>query len=103
MVALSLVNGELAFLQVEEVALQIFSTPVWASRSHFLSTFAVKRLLFSNSQVKHNALVVMQGKGNIRKPRYDPGPHQLMRSPLDHRVWLRSDSSSRRAAMDDDM
>ena len=29
---------------------------------------AVKRLPFSNSQVKRNALVVMKSKGDIRKP-----------------------------------
>ena len=33
---------------------------------------AVKRLPFSNSQVKRNTLVVMKSKGEIRKPRYDP-------------------------------
>ena len=37
---------------------------------------AVKRLPFSNSQVKRNTLVVMKSKGEIRKPRYDPISNQ---------------------------
>ena len=41
-----------------------------------LKKSAVKRLPFSNSPVKHNALVVMKGKGEIRKPRCDLLSHQ---------------------------
>ena len=64
---------------------------------------AKQRSPFSDIQVKRNASIVQQVKGTIRKPRYDPGSHQTKRSPLDQRVRLRSDSSSRRAVMDDDM
>ena len=61
------------------------------------------RLPFSDTPVKLNVSLVLQVKGTIRKPRYEPGPHQMKRSPLDQRVRLRSDSSSRHAVMDDDM
>ena len=64
---------------------------------------AKQRLPFSDTPVKRNASLVPQVKGTIRKPRYEPGPHQMKWSPLDQRVRLRSDSSSRRAATDDDM
>ena len=65
---------------------------------------AAKQLLpFRDTLVKRNASLAPQVKGTIRKPRYEPRQHQLKRSPLDQRVRLRSDSSSRRAAMGDDM
>ena len=66
---------------------------------------AKQRLPFSDTPVRRNASLVPQVKGTIRnlKPRYEPGPHQMKRSPLDQRVWLRSDSSSRRTATDNDM
>ena len=64
---------------------------------------AKQRLPFSDTPGKRNVSLVPQVKGTIRKPRYDPVPHQSKRSPMDHRVRLRSDSSSRRAAVSEDM
>ena len=64
---------------------------------------AKQRLPFSDTPGKRNVSLVSQAKGTIRKPRYDPVPHQSKRSPMDHRVRLRSDSSSRRAAVSEDM
>ena len=64
---------------------------------------AKQRLPFSETPGKRNVSLVPQAKGTIRKPRYDPVPHQSKRSPMDHRVRLRSDSSSRRAAVSEDM
>ena len=65
---------------------------------------AVKRLPFSNSPVKRNSLVVMQGKGDIRKPRYDPTSNQRQqRSAADRHDRLRLDYASLQSAVYGDM
>ena len=64
----------------------------------------VKRLPFSNSPVKHNALVVMKGKGDIRKPRYDPLSHQKQQgSTADRHDKLRLDYASHQSVVHGDM
>ena len=67
---------------------------------------AVKRLPFSNSQVKRNALVVThwQVKGNIRKPRYDPVSNQKQRKAAEDRHdQQRLDYASHQSAVYGDM
>ena len=60
---------------------------------------AVQRLPFSNSPVKRNALVVTQGKGNIRKPSYNPLKHQQQRwSDAERHDKLRSEYSAHKNA-----
>ena len=65
---------------------------------------AVKRLPFSNSPVKRNALVLMPSKGDIRKPRYDPISNQKQRRPVaDRHDRLRLDYASHQSAVYGDM
>ena len=75
-----------------------------ALTAHDSKRQAVKRLPFSNSQVKHNALVVTQSKGNIRKPRYDPISNQKLRkAAADRHDKLRSDYASHQSVVYGDM
>ena len=65
---------------------------------------AVKRLPFSNSPVKRNALVVMKSKGDIRKPRYDPISNQKQQgSTADRHNRLRLDHASHQSVVYGDM
>ena len=69
-----------------------------------LKKSAVKRLPFSNSPVKRNALVVTQVKGNIRKQRYDPVSNQKQRwSGADRRERLCLDYASHQSVVYGDM
>ena len=65
---------------------------------------AVKRLLFSDSLVKRNALVATQGKGHIRKQQYDPVTNQKQRwLNAERHDKLRSDYTTHKSAMYIDM
>ena len=65
---------------------------------------AVKRLPFSNSPVKRNALAVTQGKGHIRKQQYDPVTNQKQRwSTAERHEMLRSDYTAHKSTMYIDM
>ena len=61
---------------------------------------AVKRLPFSKSQVKRNALVVTQGKGQISKSRYGPVTNQKQRwSAAERQEKPRLDYTAHQSAM----
>ena len=63
-----------------------------------------KRLPYSNSPVKRNALVAMKSKGDIRKPCYDPIPNQKQQwSAADRHDRLRLDYASHQSAVYGDM
>ena len=65
---------------------------------------AVKILPSSNSQVKHNAFVLMQSKGDICKPHYDPMSNQKqLWSAADRHDRLRLDYASHQSVVYGDM
>ena len=65
---------------------------------------AVNRLPFSNSPVKRNVLVVMNSKGDIRKPRYDAISNQKQQwSAADRHDKLRLDYAAHQSAVYGDM